>query len=241
MLLEVVDLTKTYGGLNAVHRVSFSVGKGEIVGLMGANGAGKTTLFKLIAGNERPTSGQILWEGRAIHGLRPDQVSRRGVARTYQIVRPFLGMSVQENVEIGVMYGTGRERRRSAARRKALEVLDEVGLANRAQRAAGTLTLAGRKRLEIARALATGPRLLLLDEVMAGLTATEVGEALQMVQAFHRQRGLTVLVIEHVMGVLSRLCARIVVLHHGQKLAEGTPGAVARNPEVVAAYLGGQA
>jgi branched-chain amino acid transport system ATP-binding protein len=239
LLLDVVDVTKTYGGLNAIHRVSLSVEKGEIVGVMGANGAGKTTLFSLIAGNAKPTSGQILLEGRPIHGLRPDQVSGRGVARTFQIVRPFLGMTVQENVEIGAMYGAGREHRRPVARRQALEVLEEVGLAGRAGDLAGALTLSGRKRLEIARSLATGARLLLLDEVMAGLTATEVEEALAMVRGFHGRRDLTLLVIEHVMGALMRLCGRIVVLHHGEKLAEGTPKEVSENPEVIDAYLGG--
>ncbi|MBI5446116.1 MAG: ABC transporter ATP-binding protein [Deltaproteobacteria bacterium] len=241
MLLELVDVTKTYGGLDAVHRVSFAVGRGEIVGLMGANGAGKTTLFKLIAGNERPTSGRILLEGEPLDGLRPDQVSRRGVARTFQVVRPFLGMTVRENVEIALMYGTARERRRSLASRRAVEVLEEVGLAERAEDPAGTLTLAGQKRLEVARSLATGARLLLLDEVMAGLTPTEVSQALEMVREFQRRRGLTLLVIEHVMGVLMRLCGRVVVLHHGRKLAEGTPEEVGRSQEVLDSYLGASA
>jgi branched-chain amino acid transport system ATP-binding protein len=238
VLLEITELTKTYGGLNALHRVSFSVGEGEIVGIMGANGAGKTTLFSLIAGNERPTSGEIFLEGKALHGLRPDRVSRCGVARTFQIVRPFSGMTVRENVEIGVLYGANRERRRPAATRRALEVLEEVGLSGRASDLAGTLTLAGRKRLEIARAMATGARVLLLDEVMAGLTAAEVEQAVDMLRRLHRAHGLTILLIEHVMGALMRLCGRVVVLHHGVKIAEGPPGEIAENPEVVEAYLG---
>ena len=238
MLLEVRGVTKRFGGLVALDNVAFEVAEGEIVGLMGANGAGKTTLFSLIAGNQRPTAGEILLEGGRIDGLRPDQISRRGVARAFQIVRPFSGMTVLENVTVAVLYGAGRETSPARAEERGRQILDEVGLAERSAQPAATLTLAGRKRLEIARALAARPRLLLLDEVMAGLTPAEVSDALDMIRGLHQRHGLTLVVIEHVMRALMRLCERIVVLHHGAKIAEGAPDQVANDRNVIEAYLG---
>ena len=238
MLLAVDNVSKRFGGLRALSNVSFTVGEGELVGLMGANGAGKTTLFSLIAGNSRPTSGSISFEGLRIDGQRPDVICRRGIARTFQIVRPMRNLSVLENVMIGVLFGGRRIAAPEEARARAREILVQVGLEGRLDAAASTLTLAGHKRLEIARALATGPRLLLLDEVIAGLNATEAAEAAALISALRRRHGLTVLMIEHVMAALMRLAERLVVLHHGEVIAEGAPDRVTRDARVIDAYLG---
>ena len=237
-LLRLDNVGKSYGGVAALRGVSFAVGAGEIIGLMGANGAGKTTAFSLIAGTQRPTSGEIWFDGARIDRKPPYAVAHLGIARTFQIVRPFGGLRVIDNLVVAAMYGHARERTRSAAEDRAREILHEVGLARDLERRAETLTLAGRKRLEIARALATSPRLLLLDEVLAGLTASEVAEALDIIRALHRQRNLTLVVIEHVMRALTQLCQRIVVLHHGEKIAEGSPAEITADPRVIACYLG---
>lgn len=237
-LLEVREVRKIFGGVVALAGVSLSVARGEILGLMGANGAGKTTLFSLIAGNQRPSSGAIYFAGDRIDGLRPDQICRGGIARALQIVRPFSGMTALENVVVGALFGAGRERSIARAEADAMDVLDEVALAHRARSLAASLTLVERKRLEVARALAARPRLLLLDEVMAGLTPVEVADALEMIRRLHQRHDLTLIVIEHVMRALMHLCGRIVVLHHGSKLAEGSPEAVANDEQVIAAYLG---
>jgi branched-chain amino acid transport system ATP-binding protein len=237
-LLRLESVGKRFGGVAALRGVSFDVAPGEIVGLMGANGAGKTTAFALIAGTQPPSEGEIWFDGRRIDGLRPAAVNRLGIARTFQIVRPFGGLTVLENVAVAALHGRLRERTRAAAETRARAVLEEVRLADRAAELSDSLTLAGRKRLEVARALATGPKLLLLDEVLAGLTATEVAEALEMMRELYRRYRLTIVVIEHVMGALMRLCDRIVVLHHGEKIAEGTPDRVVAEPRVVEAYFG---
>jgi branched-chain amino acid transport system ATP-binding protein len=238
MILEVDGVTKRFRGLAAVRDVSFAVGEGAIFGLMGANGAGKTTIFSMIAGNERPTAGSIRFGGRPIEGLRPWRISQLGIARTFQIVRPFPGISVRDNVALGVLYGARREASPEVARREADGILDEVGLSAQADLEARRLTLAARKRLEIARALGTKPKLLLLDEVLAGLTPTEVQAAVELLRHVHRRYSLTIIMVEHVLRALMQLCTKVVVLHHGEKIAEGSPDAVSADPAVVQAYFG---
>jgi branched-chain amino acid transport system ATP-binding protein len=205
---------------------------------MGANGAGKTTLFSIIAGNIPPSTGEIWFDEHRIDGLGPHRVSRLGVARTFQIVRPFANMTVLENVTVGALYGRGQTKSQPRAREQSMQILDEVGLADRADVLASALTLAGRKRLEVARALATEPRLLLLDEVLAGLNATEARDALDLLRQLRKSRSLSIIVIEHVMKALMQLSERIIVLHDGSKVMEGIPAEVANDPRVIKAYLG---
>lgn len=238
MALLVVDhLTKRFGGLTAVEDVSFRIEQHELVGLIGANGAGKTTLFSMIAGNHRPSEGTITFDGGTINGFSPTRISRLGIARTFQIVRPFRTMSVRENVETAAQFGRGRHSR-SAAAERAEQVLELVGLLGLANKPASDLTLAGRKRLEMARALATEPRLLLLDEVMAGLTPTEIVEACAIIRNVHSRGNLAILLIEHVMAAVMTLAQRIIVLNQGKLIAEGCPQAISTSPKVIEAYLG---
>ncbi|HEY3107825.1 MAG TPA: ABC transporter ATP-binding protein [Chloroflexota bacterium] len=237
-LLSVRDATRLYGGVVAVQGITFDVRQGEIVGLIGPNGAGKTTLINLITGTVRPTRGTIELDGRPLSGLKPHAIGRMGVARTFQIVRPFANMTVLENVAVGAMYGAGGHRRTAReALARAGEVLEMVGLAAQGDRPAETLPIGGRKRLELARALAMEPKLLLLDEVMAGLRGHEVDQAMELVRQVNA-RGVTVLIIEHVMRVIVGVCQRVVVLDYGRQIAEGTPREVTSNPAVIEAYLG---
>jgi branched-chain amino acid transport system ATP-binding protein len=237
-LLEVRNVSKRFGGVRAVHDVSFAVEQGEIVGLMGANGAGKTTLFSLIAGQARPDSGEVLFAGRSVIGMRPDRICRLGVGRAFQIVKPFAGLSVRDGLLAAAYFGAARHRSRRAAQAYCDEILEECGLHDVGQRPAATLTLSGQKRMELARAVATGAKLLLIDEVMAGLTPTEVAAMLVTLRRMHSQRGMTILVIEHVMQALMQLADRIVVLHHGERIAEGTPERIGRDPRVLEVYFG---
>jgi branched-chain amino acid transport system ATP-binding protein len=233
-LLAVERLTKRFGGLVANDGVSLEVRAGEIVGLIGPNGAGKTTLFNALAGAFAPTSGEIRLDGAQIAGLAPERIARLGVARTFQIVRVFRSMTALENAMVGAML---RDRSVAAAERAAREVLAMTGLTARADVPASALTVAEQKRVEMARALATRPRLLLLDEVMAGLTPAEVQTAVALLRRI-REGGVACVVVEHVMEGIMPVADRIVVLDRGKKLADGPPAAVAHDPAVVAAYLG---
>jgi branched-chain amino acid transport system ATP-binding protein len=237
-LLEVKGLSKSFAGLRAAQDLTFSVGEGEIVALIGPNGAGKTTCFNMIAGVHRPDAGLVLLDGQRIDGRRPDQICRAGVGRTFQLVKPFAGLSVLDNVVVGALKAC---RTVADARKRADEVLDLLGLGAKRGHPAASLTLPERKRLEVARALATGPRLLLLDEVMAGLRPTEIDLMVQVLRDLNATRGITILLIEHVMRAVMALARRIVVMHHGEIIAQGTPEEVTANPAVIASYLGEEA
>jgi branched-chain amino acid transport system ATP-binding protein len=234
-VLAVRNLSKSFRGLRAVQDVSFTVPQGEIVGLIGPNGAGKTTIFNMIAGVYAPDSGSVLFQERRIHGLRPDQICAAGIGRTFQIVKPFAGLSVLDNVMVGALL---RERTTAAGRALSVQILDRLGLGAKRDQPASSLTLPDRKRLEVARALATRPKLLLLDEVMAGLRPTECDQIVAVFRELNRAEGLTVLLIEHVMRAVMALAGRIVVLHHGEVIAHGTPEEVVRDKAVLECYLG---
>ncbi len=233
-LLELHGVSRWFGGLRAVDDVSLAVGEGEIVGLIGPNGAGKTTLFNVVSGFYAPTAGEVVFGGRRIGGRRPDVVCGLGLARTFQLVKPFPHLSVLENVMVGAFKRTSR---RAEAEARAWETLALVGLEGVGRQPASQLTLPSRKRLEVARALATRPRLLLLAEVMAGLTPTETAALVGLTRQL-REHGITILVIEHVMRAIMALSDRVAVLHHGKLIAVGAPEQVARDPAVVEAYLG---
>jgi branched-chain amino acid transport system ATP-binding protein len=231
-------VTKRFGGVAALSDVSLQVSPGEVLGVIGPNGAGKSTLLNCVSGLLRLDAGRISLEGRVISGLPPHRVAELGIGRTFQIVKPFQSMTVRENTAVGALFGSSSARLPPReAFRSADEVLELVGLSAKSGRTVASLTIPDRKRLEVARALATRPRLLLLDEVMAGLNPVEVDEALEMVRQVQRS-GVTIVLIEHVMRVVLGVCARVVVLHFGQVLAEGDPQAVLRDEKVVEAYLG---
>ena len=237
--LAVEEVHKAFGGVQALSAVSLAVGPGETVGLMGAHGAGKTTLFGIVAGHARPDRGRVIFGDRPLTGLRPDLVCRAGIARTFQVARPFPGLTAREGVAVAAEFGGAV--RRAAALERADAVLEELGLAGKAAISAAALTLVDQKRLEVARALATAPRLLLLDEVMAGLTPAEVKEMVATLRSVRERHRLGILIVEHVMGALMDLAQRIVVLHHGRVVTEGTPAVVAADPRVIKAYLGASA
>jgi branched-chain amino acid transport system ATP-binding protein len=233
-MLEANGIAKSFRGLRAVREASFEVPEGGIVGLIGPNGAGKTTIFNMVAGVFAPDTGKILFRKNEIQGLRPDQVCAAGIGRTFQIVKPFAGLSVLDNVMVG---GFLRTRSTQEARKVSEQILEKLGLAPKRDLPASSLTLPDRKRLEVARALATRPRLLLLDEVMAGLRPTECDQLVAVFRELNKD-GLTILLIEHVMRAVMALARQIVVLHHGEVIARGTPEQVVRDPAVLECYLG---
>ena len=232
--METKDLWKSFGGLVALRNANVSVNKGEIIGLIGPNGSGKTTLFNVITGFYKPERGAVLFQGKKISGQPPHAICKKGIARTFQIVKPFGDLTVLENVAVGALVKT---KNLEGARRKAADVLKFTGLYPKHNILARSLTLAERKRLEISRALATDPVLLLLDEAMAGLNPVEIDEALKLIREI-RERGITIVIVEHVMRAIMRVSERIFVLHHGEKIAEGRPEEVAKMEHVIAAYLG---
>lgn len=238
-VLEGEGVTKYFGGLSAVSDVDFYVDEGEVVGLIGPNGAGKTTLFNLISAALVPKPGIIKYKGKNITGMKPYKICRMGISRTFQTVKIFANLSVFENVRVGSLFGTAEKISPSEAQRETTELLEFVGLSEVSGIPAKDLTLANQKRLEVARALATRPDVLLLDELMAGLNQTEVAESMELVKKI-QEKGITIVMIEHVMKAIMNVCNRIMVLHHGQKIAEGTPQEVAASEKVIEVYLGEQ-
>ncbi len=237
-MLKGEKITKRFGGLTALSEVDFEVGRGEIVGLIGPNGSGKTTLFNVISGIHHADGGRLLFEDRNITRLAPYKRAQLGIGRTFQIVRPLRTLSVLENVATSCLYGRGNVRSTRAAREKALELLEFTGLAGKAGRLPGELVLEDRKRLEVARALASRPEIILLDEVFAGLNPAEIDEAIALTFRIRDTYGVTVFMIEHVMKAIMRTCSKIMVLHYGVKIAEGTPEEISNHPDVISAYLG---
>jgi len=235
-ILEIKHVSKFFGGLSANSDVSFEIGHGMIMGLIGPNGAGKTTLFNCITGYYPPSRGDVIFDGRSMHNLQPDKICKLGMARTWQKVRPLARMSVVDNVMVGALCRTNSLKK---ARGMAMEQIETVGLGHRSGFPAGGLPIGERKKLEVARVLATQPKLLLLDEVMGGLNPAESEEIIHLILAIRKQ-GITQMVIEHDMKAIMRISDRIVVLNSGEKLAEGTPQEIVGNPDVVAAYLGSE-
>jgi branched-chain amino acid transport system ATP-binding protein len=238
ILLSGKGVTRTFGALKAVWDVDFAVHRGEILGVIGPNGAGKTTLLSMINGTLALTRGSITFKGQVISGLRPFRIAELGISRTFQVVKPFPGMTLLENVAIGALFGKDKIRDAREAQDKTRSILETVNLSRRANVAVENLNISERKRLELARALAMDPELLLLDEVMAGLNPAEIDWIMGLIRRLNEKEGRTVLVIEHVMKAIMGISHRIMVLHHGEKIAEGTPEEISRDESVISAYLG---
>jgi len=235
-MLEATGVSKAFGGLKAVSNVDFYADEGEILGLIGPNGAGKTTLFNLISGANQMDSGVVMFNGTKISGMKPNQICRLGIGRSFQAAKNFAGMPVYQNVMMGALFGK-KGRTNAQASKTVDEVLDFVSLSELRDKMVPDIPLAHQKRLEVARALATSPKLLMLDEMMAGLNPSEVGEAMELVIKI-RESGITIIMIEHVMKAIMSICDRIVVLHHGAKIAEGTPQEISSSKTVIEVYLG---
>jgi branched-chain amino acid transport system ATP-binding protein len=237
VLLAGRGVSRRFGGVTAVSGVDFEVRRGEIVGLIGPNGAGKTTLLNVICGVHPPDAGEITFRGQRLNGMAPHRITRLGVARTFQVVQPFRGMTVRENAAVGALFGAHATGSMSEALRRADEALEKVRLADKRDQPVGRLTLSDQKRLELARALAMQPELVLLDEVMAGLNPAGVAEIMEELRQINAA-GYTLIIIEHVMKAIMGLCRRVIVLQQGRRIAEGPPDQVVQNPDVVRAYLG---
>lgn len=236
-MLQLVDVDKTFGGLRALDRLSFTVERGEILGMIGPNGSGKSTAFNVITGALRCDAGTVVFNGEDVTGLAPHRISHKGIARTFQVVKPFPQLSASENVLVGRLYGGAGSGRTGASSAEAMQALHEVGLADKAEVRAGSFTIVERKWLEVGRALAARPKLLLLDEFMAGLSPREIPNAVDLVKAI-RDRGVTVVMVEHVIKAITGACDRVIVLDAGKKLAEGSVSEIVEHPGVIEAYLG---